>query len=57
MGVIWNMPKATYAMEHILAINMEFLHALWLYVIALYPMHERYRSDFGYIDIDYKVSI
>ena len=36
---------------------MEFLQYLWLYVIALYPMHGIYLSDSGYIGIDYIGSI
>jgi hypothetical protein len=44
-------------MEHILAIRMEFLQTLWLYVAALYPMHRIYRSDSEYIGKSYRVNI
>ena len=37
-------------MEHILAISMEFLQTLWLWLFALFAMYEVYRSDSEYID-------
>ena len=36
---------------------MELLQYLWLYVVALYPMHGIYLSVSVYIDIDYIGSI
>ena len=36
---------------------MEYLQYLWLYAIALFPIHEMYLSVSGYIDIDYIESI
>jgi len=44
-------------MEHILAISMEFLQTLWLWLIALFAMHRIYRSDSEYIDMNYIVNI
>jgi hypothetical protein len=44
-------------MEQILAIRMEFLQTLWLYVAALYPMRRIYLSDSGYIGKSYRVNI
>jgi hypothetical protein len=38
-------------MEHILAINMEFLQTLWLYVIALFAMYGRHLCFSEYIGI------
>jgi|APGre2960657468_1045069.scaffolds.fasta_scaffold00936_3 hypothetical protein len=44
-------------MEHILAISMEFLQTLWLWLFALFAMYVVYRSDSEYIDIEYIVNI
>ena len=44
-------------MEHILAISMELLQTLWLWLFALFAMHGIYLSDSEYIDIYHIVNI